>query len=256
MHQWSSEQYLRYQKERTQPSIDLVARLPIEGIHTILDVGCGPGNSTNQLYQKYPNATIIGIDSSQDMLDKAKEDYPHLQFQLVDITNELHTLATTFDLIFSNACLQWVPNNEQVLHSLFRLLNQGGMLAVQVPINQEAPIQKIIQAMICEPKWIDHFPTRRIFYQLLPEQYVDVLAGLTDTFDVWTTTYYHRLSSHNDILEWYKGSGLRPYYQQLDVHTRAVFEQEIYKRIVKAYSIRENGEVLFPFLRCFFTATK
>ncbi|MDH6366641.1 MULTISPECIES: methyltransferase domain-containing protein [unclassified Breznakia] len=256
MHQWSSEQYLCYHKERTQPSIDLVSRLPEEGMLTILDIGCGPGNSTNQLYQKYPNAHIIGIDSSEDMIDKARKDYPHLNFQQVDVTKDLYTLNETFDLIFSNACLQWVPNNEKVLQELFHMLNKNGVLAVQVPINQEAPIQRIIHDVVHESKWKDTFHTKRIFYQLTPEAYVDVLARLTDSFDVWTTVYYHRLPSHKDILEWYKGSGLRPYYQQLDEHNKIVFEQEIYNRIIESYPVSENGEVLFPFLRCFFTAIK
>ena len=132
---WNSEQYLKFKNERTQPAIDLANRISVQNPKKILDIGCGPGNSTEVLRRKYPDAYILGVDKSEEMIKTAKEKYPNLDFQICDAGAELSKLDHDFDIVFSNACIQWVPNHPQLLREMLGLLNENGVLAVQIPMN-------------------------------------------------------------------------------------------------------------------------
>ena len=256
MHKWDANQYLKFEQERTQPAVDLVNRIEHKASSTILDVGCGPGNSTQVLFTRFPHADILGIDNSETMIAAAKAAHPHLSFSLCDASVGLHTLGRTFDLIFSNACLQWIPDHPALINTLFGLLNPGGCLAVQIPMNYNEPIHKIIAAVSTSEKWDAKFPQPRVFYTLSPEQYFDLLVDLTPDFKVWSTTYFHRMRSHHDILEWYRGTGLKPYLAALNSTDCKEFEADIYAEIVKTYLPQRNGEIIFRFPRLFFTAQK
>jgi len=120
---WNSEQYLKFKSERTQPAVDLANRIKTNRSKKILDVGCGPGNSTQVLYEKFPRAYILGIDSSQDMIDAAKKNYPYMDFRLCDASKDLTELDKDFDIVFSNACIQWIPDHERLLKNMIDLLN-------------------------------------------------------------------------------------------------------------------------------------
>ena len=135
MAQWNSQQYLKFEKERTQPAIDLAARIPLEHPQAVLDIGCGPGNSTHVLAQRFPEANILGVDQSLPMLEQAARQYPDLSFRQLDAHTELPTLGQRFDVVFSNACIQWVPDHPRLLREMMALLRPGGVLAVQVMVS-------------------------------------------------------------------------------------------------------------------------
>ena len=256
MPSWDARQYLQFERERTRPVQDLLARLPEDGIGRILDIGCGPGNSTERLADRYPGAALIGIDTSPDMLAAARKRLPNAEFRLCDAGRELPSLGDGFDSVFSNACLQWVPGHARVLPDMMRLLRPGGRIAVQIPVNQEEPIHRILEGLAAGEKWGGRLGTPRIFHTLTPEAYHDLLTELSGDFDMWRTTYYHVLPSREAILDWYRGTGLRPYLEALSPEERPAFEADVLEEVRRAYPARRNGEVLFPFPRLFFTAVR
>ncbi len=144
MTDWNSEQYLKFKNERTQPAMDLVNRINIDSPKKIIDIGCGPGNSTQILAQRFHNAYIVGVDNSLNMIETARRDYPNLDFKTCDASKDLSTLDNNFDIVFSNACIQWIPDHSQLLENMMGLLKPGGILAVQTPMNYNEPIHKII----------------------------------------------------------------------------------------------------------------
>ena len=150
MSDWNSKQYIKFEKERTQPTIDLIHRIDIVP-KTILDIGCGPGNSTIELKRAFPDAEVIGIDSSENMLETAKKKYPDIEFRKCFVPDELNQFGK-YDLLFSNACLHWVPNHETLFPLLMESLNEGGVLAVQMPLVQYAPFYKSLDRLV-EKNW-------------------------------------------------------------------------------------------------------
>ncbi len=256
MNNWSSAQYLKFKNERTQPSVDLAKRIELENPEKIIDIGCGPGNSTNVLKNLFPKAYILGIDNSKNMIENARENYPDLEFKVCDAEKELGNFENDFDIVFSNACIQWIPNHSVLLENMFSLLKKGGVMAIQTPMNYEEPIHKIIEETVTEASWQNKFITPRIFYNLKPEEYYDLLSDLASDFTLWTTSYFHKMKSHNDIMEWYKGTGLRPYLNQLSDNDRTKFEKCIYNKVISAYPKQKNGDVIFEFPRFFMIAVK
>ena len=254
MPDWDSAQYLKFGSQRTQPARDLASRLPAENPREVLDVGCGPGNSTEVLAKRYPGARILGIDSSPEMVAAASHSHPDLEFRLCDAGRELAQLDRQFDVVFSNACIQWIPDHPMLLKNLLGLLKKDGVLAVQVPMNHQEPVHRVIGEIIARERWNKRIGKARIFHQLTPEGYFDLLAKLSPVFDIWQTTYFHRMRSHEDILEWYRGTGLRPYLAQLSDEERPDFEREILTELRRTYPKQENGEIIFRFPRLFFIA--
>lgn len=254
MSDWNSEQYLKFKKERTQPSIDLVSRITIENPKRIIDIGCGPGNSTAQLKKRYPNAYILGVDYSENMIEKAKSSYEDIDFMLFDATTDFDKLNDKFDIVFSNACIQWVPNHKKLLKDMMGILSPNGMLAVQVPSQHEMPIHTIVETVTTNSKWKDKITNRRNFYTLAEEDYFNLLTEISDDFSMWKTIYYHRLPSQQSIVEWYKSTGLKPYLEQLSEDDKPEFEADILNEVKKVYPVQNNGEVIFKFHRLFFTA--
>jgi len=252
---WSTDQYLKFADERTQPSLDLVNRILIENPQKIIDIGCGPGISTSVLAQRFPNAYILGIDNSPNMIETAKSEYPELDFLLCDAGKELDTLDDDFDIVFSNACIQWVPDHHQLLRNMMERLKPGGILAIQTPYNFSEPIQKVIEEVSSREKWAVHFNPSQNFHNLEEEEYYDLLAEISGAFLIWRTTYFHTMKSHQDIIEWAKGTGLRPYLNALSEEEQAAFLEDIHTELVKAYPQQKNGEIIFRFPRLFFTAT-
>lgn len=253
---WNPGQYLKFSQERTQPAIDLAARIPLDKPAKILDIGCGPGNSTEVLQRRFPDSFILGIDSSAEMIETAKKEHPNLAFQQCDITCQLDQLSEDFDLAFSNACLQWVPHHPLLLPRLLKLLVPGGILAVQIPMNQKEPIHRILEDLAFQPEWKEKGLSSRLFYTLSQEEYFDLLSNQNAFLAMWQTTYIHVLDSHEDILEWYRGTGLRPYLNALSPQEQPAFLAQVMKRVQQAYPLQTNGQILFPFPRFFFMAKK
>lgn len=256
MSDWNPQNYLKFKKERTQPSIDLLNRITFDDPKNIIDIGCGPGNSTAVLKERYPGANIIGADFSPNMIEKAKKDYPDIDFILFDATKDFDKLTGKFDIVFSNACIQWVPNHNVLLKNMMGVLNPGGVLAVQVPNQAEMPINHIVENIVKSDKWKDKFCNKRNLYNLAEEEYFNLLSDISSDFSIWKTVYFHRLPSQESIIEWYRATGLRPYLEKLDDADKNEFEQDVLARIKEEYPTQGNGEVIFRFSRLFFTAIK
>lgn len=252
MADWNTGLYLKFKAERTQPAMDLANRL--RGYHPsrIADLGCGPGNSTAVVKAVFPEAEVTGLDNSESMIRKAREEHPGLQFRLCGVTE----LEGEFDLLFSNACLQWLPDHGALLPRLMEHLTPGGVLAVQIPMNQDEPLFRIIRQVASQPKWgfrNIHFDVNET---LEPAEYYDILSGCSSAFQIWETIYCHALPSHEALLDWVRGTRLRPYLEALDDAGAAAFEQELLLQAREAYPVQKDGNVLLRFRRFFFTAER
>lgn len=252
MTDWNSNLYLKFRKERTQPAIDLANRLRVYHPNRIADIGCGPGNSTAVIQSVFPTAEVIGLDNSSSMIEKAKAEHPDLQFQLCDVNH----LSGTFDMLFSNACLQWLPGHDVLLPRLMDHLHPGGVLAVQIPMNQHEPLFRMIREVSDEPRWgfrNTHFDVNDVRE---PQEYYDILCGCSSEFQMWETVYCHSLPSHEALVDWVRGTRLRPYLAALDSEGAAAFEEELLLRVKDVYPIQKDGNVLLRFRRFFFVAER
>lgn len=254
MDTWNPELYLRFTAERTKPARDLASNIKTRNPERILDIGCGPGNSTQILSEMFPDAEITGIDSSMNMIESARANCPSAHFFVCDAADIPDEIGNDFDIVFSNACLQWLPEHEKLLEYLFSFVKKGGALAVQVPNNYDQPIHRIISKLAEQAQSEGKLKEQRIFHKLTPERYFDVLGGISDDFTIWETAYFHRMSSHDSIIDWYKSTGLKPYLSQLNEQDAILFENEVREKVAEAYPIMKNGEVMFKFPRLFFIA--
>ena len=255
MIEWSSEQYLKFKKQRTQPAIDLAKRIQIAAPQSIIDIGCGPGNSTDVLKNIFPNAHIQGIDNSESMIRKARAAHLDMEFKLMSVS-DVCAESNTYDVIFSNACLQWVPNHHEVIPKLFDKLNKNGILAVQMPINSQEPLFQVISNIVGEKKWNFSSLAQQPNAALSGREYFDILSSITDQFDIWESVYYHNMPSIKAMVEWVKGSRLLPYIQALnDIDAQKLID-EISKEAFIIYDKQKNGEIIFRFRRLFFTAVR
>jgi trans-aconitate 2-methyltransferase len=251
---WNSEQYLRFAEERTQPARDLAARIAVASPQRVMDLGCGPGNSTEVLARRWSSAHLEGLDSSTEMIAAARKANPQWQWQQGDIA--AWTAAKPYDVVFSNAALQWVPDHAWILPRLLEQVAKGGALAVQMPGNFDAPAHVLMRELGASPAWEKYFRGAvREWHVGNPSFYYDVLAPHATRVDLWTTDYFHIMPNAEVILEWYRGTGLRPWLDALpDEPTRARFAADYLAALRDAYPSQQNGCVLFPFRRLFFVA--
>jgi len=250
---WDSSQYLRFADERTRPCQDLVNRISLNAPKRIIDLGCGPGNSTSVLAGRWPEAEIEGLDSSPEMIAAAQKTYPRQRWSTGDIAT--WTANPPHDLVFSNAALQWVADHAAVYPHLFRQVAPGGALAIQVPINLNAPAHQLMRELAESATWRSHFPMKpREWYTHNPAFYYDALSPLAHRLDLWKTEYLHVLENTRAIVEWYKGTGLRPFLDALVPADQARFLTDYEALLTTAYPPHADGRVLFPFLRFFLIA--
>lgn len=252
---WNPEQYSKFEKERTLPSYDLSNAIVHNNVKNIIDIGCGIGNSTAVLKEKFPNAEVTGADNSDSMLLSARKNHPDINFVKIDVS-DLSKVNERYDVVFSNACIQWVPDHKNLLRNMMGLLNGGGVLAVQIPLQYKHPMHRIIQETAKSEKWFGKLNDIRPFYILTESEYFDILSRLSDNFRIWETVYFHTMPSHQAIIEWYKGTGLRPFLEQLSDDDKKLFEEDILNKVKKEYPSQENGEIIFRFPRLFFTACR
>jgi trans-aconitate 2-methyltransferase len=254
MAEWDAEIYLKFANERTQPSIDLIQRINLSAPRRIVDLGCGPGNSTEALRRRWPEAAIVGLDSSSQMIEAAKRTYPDGIWELGDAAS--WKAPEPFDLVFSNAMFQWLPDHANLCRHLLDQLAPGGALAVQMPAHHDSPVHREILEASKDPAWNHRMrAARTALTREPPSLYYDTLAPLASHLDLWETTYYHVLVGPEAILEWFRGTGLRPFLEALaSDDERRRFEQMLLKRYTVSYPRQPNGKVLFPFRRLFFVA--
>ena len=255
MSDWNPEQYEKFIKDRTQPAIDLANRLEVREPERVLDLGCGTGNSTRILKDRFSDAMVFGADNSDEMLAKAKKTHPDIEFIHLDVGGDLSEVKERFDIVFSNACIQWIPNHKILLPKLMSLIKHGGVLAVQIPIQSEHPVHIIMNELVITSKWKDKL-SQRNYNNLSTSDYYDVLSGISDDFEMWETIYCHRMPSYESIIEWYKGTGLRPYLEQLSETDAEDFVSDVYRELKNRYKIQSNGEIMFRFPRLFFIAKR
>lgn len=253
MSDWNPELYLKFEKERTQPAKDLINRIDVQDPKNVIDIGCGAGNSTHALSMKFPKAKIMGIDNSPKMIQRACLDYPECEFVLCDASRELSTIKDKYDIVFSNACLQWLPKHDNLIKEMTSLLNPGGVLAVQMPINNEEPLYKIISDVVSNKRWGFQTSNLETNMALKSSEYHDVLSDLSTDFSIWETTYLHRMKSCANLVEWVKSTNLRPYLNTLSPELASCLEKEIEEKAAKEYVVQNNGEIIFRFKRLFFT---
>lgn len=255
---WSATQYGKFEAERNRPVRDLLAQLPDRPVVRAVDIGCGPGNSTELLRRRFPDAVVTGIDSSSAMIEAARRRLPDVRFEIADIA-AWRGEGGPFDLILANAVLQWLPDHAALLPGLIGQLAPGGSLAVQMPDNLEEPAHRLMRAVAADGPWAAKLADapRARESRHGPEWYYRVLRACGAVVDVWRTVYVHPLAGGaGAVVEWFKGSGLRPFLDPLDPDERAAFLTRYEAAVAQAYPALPDGTVLLPFPRLFFVATR
>jgi trans-aconitate 2-methyltransferase len=256
MSDWNPDLYRRYEDERTRPARELLARVPLARAARVVDLGCGPGNSTELLVGRFPGADVAGTDNSPAMLQSARERLPSVRFELSDISS--WEPAQPQDLIYANASLQWVPGHRTLFPRLFSFLAPGGVLAVQMPDNHQEATHRAMREAAALPAYaaaIGDPSALRPGMLTLPDYY-DLLAPEAEEVDVWHTIYQHRMESAAAIVEWVSGTGLKPFVAKLDEAQRAGYLAEYQRRIAQAYPPRADGKLLLAFPRLFIVARR
>ncbi len=251
---WSPSQYRAYASERGRPVAELLARIDVDDPGLVVDLGCGPGERTADLVARWPGATVEGIDSSEQMIAEARRT-PGVRFEVGDITE--WKPGRPVDVIFSNAALQWVPGHERLLPRWVDALAPGGRLAFGMPGNFEAPSHVILRELCRSPRWHDRLArTVRHDIVLEPADYLGLLGGLGCAVDAWETTYLQLLTGDDPVLEWIKGTALRPVFDALSAPgEREEFLAELAPLLREVYPPGPLGTV-FPFRRIFVIAGK
>lgn len=265
---WDAKQYLKFEAERTRPVHDLLAQVPVTSPRRVIDLGCGPGNSTEALVARWPNAHISGMDSSPDMIDKARRRLPDVEFEIGDLNTWVPSPTVDsseqkgVDVLFSNAVFQWIPSGER-LPLITRLLNMqasGGVFAFQVPDNFLEPSHTAMRetAADAQQPWFATFqgrqPALRQFKST--QEIYDALIPHCQSINIWHTHYYHVLESHQAIVEWVKATGLKPFIDPLSEEERNGFLAAYLARLKKAYPVSVDGKVILKFPRLFVVAVK
>jgi trans-aconitate 2-methyltransferase len=254
---WSAQQYTSFEAERTRPVRDLVAAVPTSDVRRAVDIGCGPGNSTEVLAARYPGAAVSGLDSSADMIAAARKRLPSLRFDLAEIVT--WDDPGPFDVILANAVLQWVPDHAALMPRLLGKLVPGGSLAIQMPDNLEEPAHRLMRQVAASGPWAAKLAgaTAARAPRLGAAWYYGMLRPHAARVDVWLTVYHHVLPGGTDaVVEWFKGSGLRPFLAPLDAAETDGFLAEYRTALVDAYPPLDDGSVLLPFPRLFIVATR
>ena len=251
---WNPDQYLRFKAERTLPSRDLVARIAIDSPRKVIDVGCGPGNSTAVLRSRWPNAVITGLDSSVEMIADARAGFPDGDWIQADATT--FEPDSLFDVVFSNAALQWIPGHKELIPRIGLMVGAGGALAVQLPANRNSAIHRALLETAALPAFAEFCAgCEHLLEYHDPGFYYDLLAVEFPRVDMWETVYFHEMPDHQSLIEWYKGTGMKPFLARLpDNDARGVFEAEVLGRARPGYPLQGNGRLLYPFRRLFFVA--
>ena len=252
-HTWDPDRYLTYADERGRPFVELVARIGAQEPATVVDLGCGPGNLTTLLRERWPDADIRGLDSSPEMIEKARAADAGISFEVADLRTWVSG-ADPVDVLVSNATLQWVPGHLDLLPALVRRTRPGGWLAFQVPGNFDEPSHTIRRVLAGEAPYAAHTRGVAVPRSHDPAVYLEALTDLGCTVDAWETTYLHVLTGPDPVFTWVSGTGARPTLQALPDDLRPAFEEEFRRRLRAAYPER-HGHVVLPFRRIFVVAS-
>ena len=255
-HSWDPQRYLTYADERGRPFVDLLSRVAATDPAVVVDLGCGPGNLTRLLAERWPAATVTGLDSSPEMITAARAAQPvdgvGIAFEVADLTAWSPEPASV-DVLVSNATLQWVPGHRELLATLLRALRPGGWLAFQVPANFDQPSHTIRAELAARAPYDE--PTRGIASPASHDApaYLETLTALGCEVDAWETTYLHVLTGEDPVFTWVSATGARPTLEALPENLRGDFERDFKQRLREAYPPRD-GRVVLPFRRVFAVA--
>ena len=259
---WDPAQYLKFSNHRLRPALDLLAQIPLAAPESVVDLGCGAGNVTRFLAERWPQAQITGVDNSAEMLAKARAQLPQATWVESGI-GEWQPEAPV-DLIYSNAALHWLPKHPALFARLLGFLKPGGILAVQMPRNFAAPSHTSIDAAIdalalpaAQRAAIDADKLNSPVAE--PADYYDWIKPHAASVDLWETLYTHVLEGENAVSEWVKGTALIPVMNGLGGPEAALcqrFLADYRARTNAAYPRRPDGTTLFPFRRLFIVATR
>lgn len=252
---WEPQTYLRYADIRFRAGLDLIARIPKSEYPAIYDLGCGTGHLTRILADTFPNSRVTGIDSSPEMLAEARREFPGIDWQQADITS-WRVPDPGRSLLYTNAALQWVPDHQVLLPSLLKQLQPGGVLAMQVPRHFESASHLALKKLVVQKKW-----RARLEHLLLapipsPETYWRWLWPLCRNLDLWETIYLQVLDGKDPIVNFMRGTALRPFLSVLAEEEAAQFIHAFAQRMAVAYPVQPNGQTLFPFRRLFLIAQR
>ncbi len=252
---WDPAQYRKFGGERARPFFELVGQIGAENPRSVVDLGCGPGELTASLSQRWPDADVLGLDDSPEMIREAEQvGTERLRFELMDAHDWVPDEPV--DVIVANALLQWLPDHEELMLRWAGQLAEGGWIAAQLPANHNQASYRLLRELLDSDRWRSRLAGVRLAFQAAdPARYLDLLAGAGCVVDAWETTYLHVLPGDDPVLGWIKGTGLRPVLTALDEPERAEFEAEYGALLRAAYPTREYGTVL-PFRRVFVVAHK
>jgi trans-aconitate 2-methyltransferase len=253
---WNCALYLKFERERTRAARDLLARVPKGGQGLVVDLGCGPGNSTELLVERFPEAAVTGLDYSAEMLTVASARAPRARFLETNI--EEWEPDEPVDLIFANAALHFVPDHRGFMTRLVSFLKLGGCLAVQMPNNMHELSHASMRMVAADGPWAGRLvpiaKTRAVIGPV--DEYYRLLIPLCRSLDIWQTTYVHALDGPDGVVEWFEGSGLRPFLEPLDSDERAAFLARYRRELASAYPRQPDGKVLLRYPRLFFVLQK
>jgi trans-aconitate 2-methyltransferase len=251
---WSAQKYLQFEDERTRPARDLLAQVPLETPGKVVDLGCGPGNSTELLVRRWPDAEVAGVDSSPAMITEARKRLPGLDFSLADVAAWVPEAPV--DVLFANAVLQWLPDHGKLLPRLFGLLAPGGVMAIQMPDNIGEPSHRLMRETAKAMPFVAKLANAA--RPPLPPVgfYYDLLAPDAARVDVWHIAYNHPLADARAIVDWVSSTGLKPFLDPLGTDEQEQFLAAYSAGIAEAYPPRADGRVLLRFPRLFIVAQR
>jgi len=251
-HSWDPERYLTYADERGRPFLELISRVGAVAPRSVVDLGCGPGNLTRILPTRWPGAQVVGLDSSQEMIDRAKGDQiPGVRFDVADLRG--WTPTEPVDVLVSNATLQWVPGHLDLLPELVGKVAPAGWFAFSVPGNFAEPSHVLLSELAADDRFSHHLEGVARPAGHDPVTYFEAMFDLGCSVDAWETTYLHVLQGTDPVFTWISGTGARPTLQALPESLRAEFVTEYKQRLADAYPATSRGTVL-PFRRVFVVA--
>jgi trans-aconitate 2-methyltransferase len=248
---WDPAQYAKFSDHRTRPALDLLARIPpAASVNVVVDLGCGTGNITEHIAQRWPAARIIGVDGSREMLAVAQARLPAIAWVSADLSR--WSADGGADIIYSNAALHWLPDHTTLFPHLARQLREGGVLAVQMPRNFGAPTHVIANEVAAMRQWsakLIHLIKPPPVHE--PAHYYDLMCDYFARVELWETEYIQVLTGADPVLEWIKGSWLRQFLERLDADEITAFERAYAERVALAYPRRPDGTTILPFRRLF-----
>lgn len=253
---WSATQYVKFEDERTRPARDLLAQVPLDGVTHAIDLGCGPGNSTELIVERFGKAGVSGLDSDSNMLEAARKRMPETPFVEADLST--WQPSEPADLLFANAVFQWLPGHLDIFDRLMDGLKSGGVLAIQMPDNLNEPSHLMMEETAQAGPWAPALAAKSVRRKPLPSPsvYYDRLIGKSARLDIWHTVYNHPMDGAAAIVEWVKGTGLRPYLDHAGEEHHEAFTADYQERLAKVYPVLSDGKALLRFPRLFLVAVK